>query len=261
MRVRRSVRRGVTLSAAVMALLSFIPAAATSASASVFGCDGYLYAGDHTNNAANEGVYGDIRAEGETYGGDSGSHMAAWVGSNTPAGADVSSPYDQEDWVQGGYAIGDLDGVITTDQVMYAEFTGPGYGPTPNYFPQYGLGNQFFESTITSTTSGSYGLYYMFDNSTEIASSWLINPTDTYQDAVLESYSASVVAACPVMTDGLFGTTGSNDSYNESSEIAIIRHSYVTDLWQSEISTYEYEGSPYTAAYWVNYSAFHSYGG
>lgn len=261
MRVKRSARRGVTLSAAVMVLLSFIPAAATSASASVFGCDGYLYAGDHTNNAANEGVYGDIRAEGETYGGTSSSHMLAWVGSNTPEGADASAPYDGEDWVQGGYGIGDVDGVITTDQVMYSEFSGPGYEPTPYYYPQYGLGNQFFESTITSTTSGSYGLYYMFDNSTEIDSSWLINPTDTYQDAIQESYNAQVVEACPSMTDGLFGTTGSNDSYNESSEIAIIRHSYVTDLWQSEISTYEYEQSPYTAAYWVNYSAFHTSGG
>jgi hypothetical protein len=261
MRVKRSVRRGVTLSAGVMVLLSFIPAAATSASASVFGCDGYLYAGNATNNAANEGVYGDIRAEGETYGGDSQSHMLAWLGSNTPAGADSSSPYDQEDWVQGGYGIGTIDSVTTTDQVMYAEFTGPGYGPTPNYFPQYGLGNQFFESTITSTASGSYGLYYMFDNSAEIASSWLINPTDTYQEVLQESDSASVVAACPSMTDGLFGTTGSNDSYNESSEIVIIRHSYVTDLWQSEISTYEYEESPYSAAYWVNYSAYHTSGG
>jgi hypothetical protein len=101
----------------------------------------------------------------------------------------------------------------------------------------------------------------MFDNSTEIATSWLINPTDTYQDANLEAYGASAVAACPTMSNGLFGTTGSNDSYNEASEIAIIRHSYVTDLWQSEISTAEWESSPYSAGWWVNYSAFQTYGG
>ena len=266
MRVKRSVPRGVTLAAMAIALLGFIPAAATSTSAatsagaSTFGCKGYYYAGNHTRNAANEGVYGDIRAEGETYGGDDQSHMLAWLGSNTPEYADSSAPYDGEDWIQGGYGIGTIDGVTTTDQVMYAEFTGPGTGPTPNYFPQYGLGNQFFESTISSTTSGSYGLYYMFDNSTEIADEWLINPTNTYQDANLEAEGASAVAACPAMSAGLFGTTGSKNSYNEASEIAIIRHSYSTALWQGEISTSEEQSSPYTASYWLTYSAFNTYG-
>jgi hypothetical protein len=271
--LRYPAARGGIVTTVTILVLAIAPAIASAASSApshtsagqratattTYGCTGYKYAGNVTNNAANEGVYGDIRAEGETYGGTSSSHMAAWLGSNTPED-DSQSPIDDEDWLQGGYLIGSADGVTVTSQVMYSEATGPGYGGILDLYPQYGLGNQFFESSITSTTSGSYGLYYMFDNTTLIGDSYLINPTDTYQEALIESYGASIIAACPSISDGLFGTTGSNDSYNSGTEIFIIRHGYEPDLWQSEISTSEVANSPYVSHYWVDWSAYQAYG-
>jgi hypothetical protein len=272
--------RGMIVAAVAIVPLAIAPAIASAASSArlrasdgqqrtaatntnipeTFGCTGYKYAGNVARNYANEGVYGYIRAVGEKYGGTSASHMAAWLGSNTPPNSDPESPIDEEDWVQGGYMIGSADGVTVGSQTMYAEATGPGYGGILNLYPQYGLGNQFFESSITSTTSGSYGLYDMFDNGTLIGDSYLIDPTDTDQQALIESYGASDLAACPSISDGLFGTTGSNDSYNTGTELAIIRHGYEPDLWQSEISTIKVAESPYKSHYWVNYSAYQAYG-
>jgi hypothetical protein len=55
--------------------------------------------------------------------------------------------------------IGSQDGITLTSETMYAETEDQNYPDADEIlYPQYGLGNQFFESTITSTTSGSYGL-------------------------------------------------------------------------------------------------------
>ena len=111
---------------------------------------------------------------------------------------------------------------------MYAEIEDPSY-PDAHLmlYPSYGLGNQFFESTETTTTSGSRGLYYMFDNSTLIGEAYLLNPTDTYQEALLEMYGASSSAACPTSSGSLFGTEGTAGKYDAASELFIIRHGYV----------------------------------
>ncbi len=217
----------------------------------------YRYAGDITNNAANQGVYGYIRAEGESYGGSSSNHMAAWLGSNTSATADEGN----EDWIQAGYLIGTADCCTETSQVMFEEthdyytnFTGE-----LSVYPQYGLGNQFFDSIFTGQeTSGVVrGQYYMFVGSTLIGTSWLISPTDTYQEALIEGYDAS--GSWPSVSNALFGTTGTNGSYNTSTELGIDSHQG-DELWQGEISTDPYQQAPYSASWWVYYSAFHAYG-
>ena len=240
------------------------PAAARAATGSLgrahpdtTGCTGYRYVGDETNNAANEGVYGDIRSETITYGGTSASHLAVWEGSDVPD----SSTGNGLDWIQGGYMIGSADGSTETAETMYAEIEDPSY-PDAHLmlYPSYGLGNQFFESSETTTTSGSRGLYYMFDNSTLIGEAYLENPTDTYQQAVLESYGASSSAACPTSSGSLFGTEGTAGDYDSATELFIIRHGYEPDTWGTEISTSELADSPYSGTWWQNYDAFEAKG-
>jgi hypothetical protein len=245
---------------AAMTLVSPVTAQAATSAPSLrtaepdtTGCVGYKYVGDETNNAANEGVYGDIRSGSITYGGTSAAHLGVWLGSDV---AD-SSTDNGLDWIQGGYFIGSADGHTETGEVMYAELEDPTY-PDGDLllYPSYGLGNQFFESTMTTTTSGSYGLYYMFDNSTLIGEAYLLNPTDTDQQAVLESYGASSSAACPTAAGALFGTEGTADEYDPASEIFIIRHGYISDTWGTEISTTKVANSPYSGTWWQNYYAF-----
>ena len=96
----------------------------------------------------------------------------------------------------------------------------------------------------------------MFDNSTLIGEAYLLNPTDTNQDAVLESYGASSSAACPTSSGSLFGTEGTAGDYDAASEIFIIRHGYVSDTWGTEISTTQLHDSPYSGTWWQNHYAF-----
>ena len=228
-------------------------AAHRSAHPDTTGCTGTRYVGDETNNAANEGVYGDLRSETITYGGTSASHVGVWLGSDV-GDSDTDNGLD---WIQGGYMIGSADGYTETAETMYAEIEDPSY-PDAHLmlYPSYGLGNQFFESTETTTTSGNRGLYYMFDNSTLIGEAYLLNPTDTYQEALLEMYGASSSAACPTSSGSLFGTEGTAGEYDAASEIFIIRHGYVSDTWGTEISTTKVTNSPYSGTWWQNYYAF-----
>ncbi len=267
--VYATIRRAwIVAAAAALAALTVVssPVAAQAAGTppqrtaapDTYGCDGYNYVGDVTNNAANEGVYGDIRSGTITYGGTSASHMDTWLGS------DVAAPSTSSglDWLQGGYTIGSQDGLTATGETMYAELEDKNYPDADEFlYPQYGLGNQAFESSMTSTTiSGNYGLYYMFDNATLIGEAYLLNPTDTIQQVVLESYSASLEAACPTAADARFGTTGTDGSYDSASEIYIIRHGYISDPWETEISTDPVEDSPYSATWWQDYYAFKASG-
>ncbi len=241
------------LAAGLPALASATPKQAAAAPATSF--TNYRYAGNEANNAANEGVYGDIRAESESYGGSSSNHMAAWLGSNTGKTADSGNM----DWIQAGYIIGSADGLTETSQVMYEETNDytVGWHAVMNPYPQFGLGNQFFESIMTSQTSGSRGLYYMFVGTTLIGQSWLIYPTDTYQEALVEGYDNG--SSSPSISDGLFGTTGSNNSYTSSTQLGIISHAG-NELWGTEISTSTVSEAPYTGHWWVDFSAFQGYG-
>ena len=91
--------------------------------------------------------------------------MGVWLGSDV-GDSDTDNGLD---WIQGGYMIGSADGYTETAETMYAEIEDPSYPDADlMLYPSYGLGNQFFELTETTTTSGSRGLYYMFDNSTLI---------------------------------------------------------------------------------------------
>lgn len=232
-----------------------------SAPATTYGCESYKYAGNETASASYEGVYGYVDAEGLSYGGTPTNHEVAWIGSNTPSGVDSQEPASGGmDWVQGGFGVGDVDALVLLAPVVYSEATGPGYDGVLDTYPQDGLGNQFFESIMTTTTNGSYGLYYMFDGTTEIGDSYLIDPASTEQEALAESYGSSAVAACPSITDGLFGTTGSDDSYNSSTELNVLESNSVPYLWDSSISTGLAEDPPYQANYWADYSAFQAYG-
>jgi hypothetical protein len=227
------------------------------------GCSGYKYAGNQARDLANEGVYGDIRAVGAKYGGTSGNHMAVWLGSNTAEHADPSSPVFGEDWVQGGYVTGRIDAFTEKSTVLYAEATGPGYGPTGKMFPQYKVDNRFFASEMTTTTKdkGKYGLYYMFTGSTLIDSSWLINRTNTDSVAVIESYGTGQPGlACPSISDGLFGTTGSNNHYNSGTILFDIKHGFVSYRWQTDIPTNTLHNAPYHSHYWSKYDAFQADG-
>lgn len=63
-----------------------------------------------------------------------------------------NSTSNHEDWVQGEYMIGSQDGITLTSETMYAETEDQNFPDADEIlYPQYGLGNQFFESTITST--------------------------------------------------------------------------------------------------------------
>lgn len=262
--VRATMRRTWVIAAATALTALTVagsPAAAQAAGASpgsaahpdTTGCTGTRYVGDETNNAANEGVYGDLRSETITYGGTSASHVGVWLGSDVSASGTDSGL----DWIQGGYMIGSADGHTETAETMYAELEDSSY-PAADLllYPSYGLGNQFFESSETTTTSGSSGLYYMFDNSTLIGEAYLLNPTNTIQEALLEMYGASSSAACPTSSGSLFGTEGTAGVYDAASEIYIIRHGYVSDTWGTEISTTKVANSPYSGTWWQNYYAF-----
>ena len=84
--VYATMRGWVIAAATALTALTVVgsPVAAQAASAGhrsahpdTTGCTGTRYVGDETNNAANEGVYGDLRSETITYGGTSAGTWAS----------------------------------------------------------------------------------------------------------------------------------------------------------------------------------------
>ena len=89
----------------------------------------------------------------------------------------------------------------------------------------------------------------------------MLNPTETYSLAQLNVAEYSGLGTCPDVSEVLFGTTGSADSWNANTDLNVITQGGNNDTWVgSSIPTTPYRLRPISSFILVGHlSGFESY--
>jgi len=261
------------LAPVIWGAIDFLPTFSTDAAATSVCYDAYKYAGYVTTYFHNQGVYGDINyssGDMELYD-DLTDHGAIWIGDNSQS--DSGAPDKGFDWIQDGYFVGSADGDYTTSTVVYAEINDYATGqsddrPVATFFPDLGWGNQTFEAYYDETNDASgRGQFIAYDGTTQLDTSWMVDPTATQQEANTEAYLGNIAGVCPTFDVALIGTNGnqSNVQWTSSTETSILNDA-TPRTWVNWNPTYipatsPLHDSPYTIGTFSNWDAMRVNGG
>ncbi len=227
----------------------------------------YFETGNITSGNAYEGTSGDIDAQQWNLSGYYSNSLIAYVGSQTPPDDTGHGIYNNTDELYTGFGFGQLDNLQAnpTEAVEVANDINTGGTVVVHGFDEYTSGqNVFFQTFWSGSTDGNgRGLYYAYIGTSDVGSSRMLNPTETYSLAQLNVAEYSGLGTCPDVSEVLFGTTGSADSWNANTDLNVITQGGNNDTWVgSSIPTTPVSASPYYLSYWwATYQAFESYGG
>lgn len=252
---------GLMMAALVPVIAASTPAAALSGC----GSGGYSWGGYYTTNHANQGILGDINYASGDFTLNSGVHALNYVDASSQA--DASAAYGN-DWLQAGYALGQIDTADATTPQVYVESNDQNGGPNARIFAnsEYPLGNHWFETEYSGEYSSGRG-YYLATYSLNynlLWTAWEVDPTYTQQYAQVEG-SANSGDYCPTISNSLFGTNGNelSPNWNSNTQLEIATNGSPVDvIWTpNAIATTSHGVAPYSVNTYSSDSAFNGHGG
>jgi hypothetical protein len=251
----------------VSGLLVGLPSLAQAAPATSQCYNVTKYTGYITSNYANRGIVGDInyaQSDMQLYD-DNTDHALLYIDNASQPDPSVPQTYGFG-WLQGGFGVGKLDNMQTDTTEVYGESLDLNdSAPDAHFYPDLAWGNRYFQNYWTGETGyNGRGLYVAgySDSDTWLAQSYLIDPAGTEQFGGAEARLNDPNGTCPEIVAGYFGTTGSADSWDSSTELYIDNNQPMLVPWTpANIETQPYVDTHYSLTTYNSDDAFDSYGG